>query len=355
MIYSEPFNSQLSLSLIDQIEKHAAQVDLQSVWPSASLNLLNEVGVCSWGFPVQDSGQDCTSTDWSRFYLDVTAACLTTGFVYSQRQAAVQRLLASDNPLLQERWFPDLISGKVWATVGISHLSTSRQHCDSPAVLATETADGYQFDGDIPWVTGVQQSDLIVTGGQLEDGRQILALIPTVTPGFCWGNTVEMLALNGSATGSCQLKQVRVTEAEIVAGPVKDVMKSGGGGTGSLTTSAIALGVALRAVRGLAREAEKRADLKPEAALLERELRLLIDPLLDETTSLTAQDFRTRANSLVLRAAQAWITATKGSGFVKGHPAERTIRDAMFFLVWSCPAVVAQAALKEFACSPQWI
>ena len=50
------------------------------------------------------------------------------------------------------------------------------------------------------------------------------------------------------------------------------------------------------------------------------------------------------------RAAQAYLAASKGAGFVVGHPAERAVREAMFFLVWSCPQPVVSAALREFAC-----
>jgi len=64
----------------------------------------------------------------------------------------------------------------------------------------------------------------------------------------------------------------------------------------------------------------------------------------------SAESVRQKANSLVLRAAQAYLAASKGAGFVVGHPAERTVREAMFFLVWSCPAPVVSAALREFAC-----
>jgi len=51
-------------------------------------------------------------------------------------------------------------------------------------------------------------------------------------------------------------------------------------------------------------------------------------------------NLRQRANSLVTRAAQASLTASKGAGFVVGHPAERLLRESMFFLVWSCPQPV---------------
>jgi hypothetical protein len=63
----------------------------------------------------------------------------------------------------------------------------------------------------------------------------------------------------------------------------------------------------------------------------------------------TKESLRTRANSLVLRATQAALSAAKGSGYVVGHPAGRWCREALFFLVWSCPQPVANANLCELA------
>jgi hypothetical protein len=56
---------------------------------------------------------------------------------------------------------------------------------------------------------------------------------------------------------------------------------------------------------------------------------------------------RADANGLVVRAAQAALTASKGAGFVAGHPVERLVRESLFFLVWSCPQAVADAFLCE--------
>ena len=58
---------------------------------------------------------------------------------------------------------------------------------------------------------------------------------------------------------------------------------------------------------------------------------------------------RVQANSHVLRATQAALIAAKGSGFAADHPVGRWCREALFFLVWSCPAKVAHANLCEFA------
>ena len=59
------------------------------------------------------------------------------------------------------------------------------------------------------------------------------------------------------------------------------------------------------------------------------------------------EDLRTDANSLVLRSTQAALVAAKGAGFVEGHPVGRWCREALFFLVWSCPQSVQDANLCE--------
>jgi hypothetical protein len=61
---------------------------------------------------------------------------------------------------------------------------------------------------------------------------------------------------------------------------------------------------------------------------------------------------RARANVLALRATQAALTANKGAGFVRPHAAQRRARQALFFLVWSCPRPAAEATLRDLADSP---
>jgi hypothetical protein len=55
---------------------------------------------------------------------------------------------------------------------------------------------------------------------------------------------------------------------------------------------------------------------------------------------------RANANTLVLRATQSALTAAKGVGFVRPHPAQRWARQALFFLVWSCPRPAAEATIE---------
>ena len=57
---------------------------------------------------------------------------------------------------------------------------------------------------------------------------------------------------------------------------------------------------------------------------------------------------RKKANDLALNCTQAALVAAKGVGFAGGHDVGRWCREALFFLVWSCPQGVAQAHLCSF-------
>jgi hypothetical protein len=115
----------------------------------------------------------------------------------------------------------------------------------------------------------------------------------------------------------------------------------------------VALGATRAALAVLRREAERRPQLEPIVAGLGAEADALASQLAEAAASgidAAARDrLRTDANGLVVRSAQAALTATKGAGFVRGHPVERLVRESLFFLVWSCPQAVATATLCELA------
>jgi alkylation response protein AidB-like acyl-CoA dehydrogenase len=147
-------------------------------------------------------------------------------------------------------------------------------------------------------------------------------------------------------------REVSVDRRWLLFGPVENVIRQGNAGAGGVHTSAVALGLAAGAIEFLLSEARRRADLGPAAESLQVERLALADDLLAAARgepACSAENLRSRANSLALRASQAALTAAKGAGFIQGHPAGRWCREALFFLVWSCPQGVAAANLCELA------
>lgn len=344
--------------LIENLQSEVASLDSPDAWPAEQLRAMSDSGVLGWLVPAEFGGSECSAMDITRGYEQLASACLTSTFVLTQRNAAIQRIVTSENEDIKTDLLPRLVDDSLFATVGISHLTTSRQHWKKPTVEVETVDAGYIFNGDIPWVTGAGKADYIISGGTLQDGKQVLVALDTRSEGVSVEPPARMLALNASQTASVKLDNVYVEWSHLLHGPAEQVMKQAGGGAGSYTTSALAVGHAAAAIGLLRTETERRPDLsdilepfEAEHAAVTADLAAAAE-LAGESPPehLTAESMRERSNSLALRASQACLAASKGAGFVAGHPAGRLVSEAMFFLVWSCPQPVVMANMREMAC-----
>jgi alkylation response protein AidB-like acyl-CoA dehydrogenase len=340
-------------SLCRFLAERADALDQSGNWPGEQLAACAEAGVYRWFTPKDVGGNGWSEFDAVRAYIRLSAACLTTTFCLTQPVGALRRLALCENERLKRDWLPDLLTGRRFVTIGISQLTTSRRHLSEAPLVAEEHADHFRLDGYIPWVTGGDHADAIVIGAVLADHRQVLLLLPTDLSGVRAEPPARLVGLAATHTGVVRCDKVRVPRDHLLAGPAENVMAAlGGAGTGGLQTSALAVGLATAAIDYLAGEADARAELLVAAGGLLAERKAIEHDLLALAMGdapCTNQELRTRANSLVLRATQAALAAAKGTGYVLGHPTGRWCREALFFLVWSCPQPVLAANLCELA------
>lgn len=336
-----------------RLESVADGIDAGAKWPTEQLAWCAEFGVWSWFLPPEFGGQGWSDADILAAYLQMGRACLTTTFITTQWSAAARRIAASGHLELARKLAPSLLRGDSFCTVGISHLTTSRQHVARPVLRAREDRDHFILDGFSPWVTGGAYADILVTGATLDDGRQILAAVPARLSGVEASTPLRLVGLSASATGQVNFTHVRLAREHLLAGPVENVLSQiSATQAGGLQTSTLALASASASLDILQEEAQTRGDLRQPADELRAErdhLERDLFALAAGETSCTAEEARIRANSLVLRASQAALAAAKGSGYAWQHRAGRLCREALFFLVWSCPQPVVQANLCELA------
>lgn len=302
------------------------------------------------------------------FFTAVAYGSLSIAFILTQRSAAIRRIETSKNKNT-EAWLRHYATHEHWITVGISHLTTSRQHASIPVVLATEVPPNmptshppvasdpprsWKLSGVVPWVTATTQSEAIVVGAcdSQNPKLQYLFLIPTNNPAIVRGPGMELLALSDSCTDEVVLTDVQVSEEYLLHGPIENVMAaSQTTGAGGLQTSALALGLAARAIDWIQHQSNNRKSLEIHADNLSNRWIQLVDELLllarNQTANLNATSLREESNRLVLRSTQAAMAIGKGTGFLASHPVARWTKESMFFLVWSCPQGIADAHLCE--------
>jgi len=344
--------------LCSRLAEMSGSLEQTGCWPEQQLQLCGEYGVYRWFLDEAWGGNLWNEEEVVHGYLALSAACLTTTFVLTQRTGACRRIATSTNDALHASLLPGLASGELFATVGISHLTTSRRHLDRPVLRAERSGQGFVLDGYSPWVTGGEHAQYVVVGATLihddqPTNEQLLVALPTDLPGVRAAPPAQMVGLTASRTGPLHLDRVEVDERWVLAGPVENVMSRGiGSRSGGHETSTLALGLARAAVTFLQTESEKRDALAAPACALREEYERVEAALfstLAGTPACSTEQLRQQANSLALRASQAALAAAKGTGYVVGHPAGRWCREALFFLVWSCPQPVVNANLCELA------
>lgn len=315
--------------------------------------LCAEHGVYRWFVPETHGGFGWSPLEIMQGYLEISSVCLSTAFVLTQRTGAVSRLVGSDNEQLRDQWLPQLASGEIFATVGISHLTTSRQHVGRPVLMADPEPGGFRLNGFSPWVTGVSLADIVIVGAVCPDENQVLIAVPTELVGVTRPPTADLMALTDSCTGEFRMDNVFVEERYLVGGPVENIMAQGkGANTGGLQTSTLALGLARAAIEYLQNQSEIRDGFSEQTQALESqftEARKEIFAMARGSSECTNATMRAQVNSLALRATQAALTVAKGAGYLENHPVGRWCREALFFLIWSCPQPVAQSNLCELA------
>jgi butyryl-CoA dehydrogenase len=350
---ADPQEPLLAAATAELAENDGREAD-EASWPASLWTTLERIGGPRWTLPDEYGGTSCPRPALVQRYARLAGGSLTAVFILSQHDAAVRRLLAAPGNATAERWLHALGRDGAIATVGISHLTTSRR-LGAQAIRVVETGPGrYRLDGTMPWVTGATRADLVVTGGSLDDGSQVLVALPTNRPGVQVCPPFPLAALQASCTSEIRLEAVEVSDPDLLAGPTTDVLSHAGAvGTAGLETSALALGQARAALEAL-------VELSPERSELAEPLEALCDAWQSLWSQIIAQargdanapqpsQIRAQANGLVTRATQAYLTARKGTGFLRTEPAQRWARQALFFLVWSCPAPIAQAAIRDLA------
>ena len=337
---------------LEHIAERAGTVDTLSLWPADNIADLAACSAMSWAIPHADGGSQVDPVELHQRYEALCGACLTTGLVFTQRDAAVGFLVGSERTPTVQRLLHEMARGQTFCTIGISQLTTSRQHLPS-AVTATPAPGGYLLRGAIPWVTSLHHNDRVIAGAVLPDAAQLLVALDTHAPGVELGPPLPLAALTGSDTGEVRLHDVLVPHADILRGPCANALA----GRAlvrefKLTACVLPLGVAAAAIEQAASLALARSqacqDAIAELAAQHHRLRTEIyAAATSDQIDLSTQGPRLRAaaNSLAARATLAALELAKGHGFLAGEPAQRRAREALFFFVWSSPPAIIEQTL----------
>ncbi len=317
----------------DLLFPEAMRVDGLDALPAAHLDALAAEGLYGASVPVQfgglglDLGAACAVTE------ELASGCLTTTFVWLQHRGLAMTLAAEGTPAaLRDRWLGPVCRGQVRGGIALAGIIPG-----PPLLRAWPSGDGWQLDGEAPWVTGWGLIDLLLVLAR-GPGDSIVTLIldAAAQPGLTVTRQ-RLSAVNASVTVRLGFDGVLVP-ADRFAGqapfdPAESLRPDRMRINGSL-----ALGLVSRCTRLLGP-----GPLDDEmAACRER----LDDAITAEAAAMA--EARAAASELAVRATAALAVREGSRSVTVDQHAARLAREAVFLLVFGSRPGIKSALLRRF-------
>lgn len=354
-------------SLSKKLAKLATYYDHTGEWPAKSLEHLTDAGAWTWVIPRQFGGLGLDPLLQAQGYEAVAAGCMSTLLILTQRDGAAEFIAESLNEPLKTELLPKLARHEFMISLGISQLTTSHQ-TGRPALSAKPDGSSFCLHGFSPWVTGARECQYLVIGALLPDERQVLLCVPTELKGIVIDPAMQLMALQCSQTCEVHFKDVMVDERYILRGPGERILASRST-VKPLVVATAGIGLAgtiVRLIQSLVVKsqpatqpgaangpfAEMADELTARYLALRDRLMTFAASLLDSGQEVPKTEIRVGVNDLLVRLAAALLIYSKGSGLLRQRDAQRLVREAMFFLVWSAPEDVRVNTLARLLDRP---
>ena len=107
-------------AMLTELASWRDELEPAGEWPARQMARLAEAGVFGWLIPRRWGGSELDEPELLSGYLELADACLTSAFILTQFNSAVQKLVTCGCEELQEAWLPRLARGACFTTVGIS-------------------------------------------------------------------------------------------------------------------------------------------------------------------------------------------------------------------------------------------
>jgi alkylation response protein AidB-like acyl-CoA dehydrogenase len=294
--------------------------------PEAQLQLLAHAGLFGVFGPPELGGLASAPSAFAELVEVLASGCLTTTFVWIQHHGAVQALAAAPDSPLAHAWLAELCAGRRRTGLALGGLRPG------PSQLhARPVRGGWHLDGTVPWVTGWQLVDALLTWA-LSPEQQRLSLLIDAAPADTLGVTpLRLISANASSTVELCFRSHFVAQERLVASaPYTPPPAHDGGGR---SNGSLALGVARRCTTLLG-PSPLDAELRARRAQL------------DAADDFNLAPARAAAVEIACRASAALIAHLGSRAIRSGEHAERLAREALFLLAFGSRPAIRTALLE---------
>jgi hypothetical protein len=148
---------------------------------------------------------------------ETSKVCMTTGFNLWCDLAALTYIRKSSNEYLKKEILPQLEGGKLLAGTGLSNPMKYYAGLESLHLKAKRTENGYVLNGILPSVSNLGPDHWFGVVAETEGDSRVMALVPCKAEGLTLKAKLEYLGINGSATYSCDFKDVFIPAEWVIS------------------------------------------------------------------------------------------------------------------------------------------
>ncbi len=328
---------------------------------------LAKCGLLGLTLPEEWGGMNASGAVQREYNEILASYCGVTTFVQAQHHGPSRMILSCPNDSLKRRLLPELATGSMLCAVSFAHL----RRPGPPVLTASLVEGGVRLNGIAPWVTGWGIMNQVVFGATLPDGRFIYVWVPARRRDFpelfsvisdesdtgtlSASEPLALCAMNASATVEISLNGLFVPEAHILQETDRATMQQNDR-KGVLGATPMPLGCTTSSIRVLYQEAETRGleaaqkaarSFESEWKDVRSQVEYWNDHTEDEHFFENAVRVRAWCIELAVRAAHAAVTVSSGSANNLTHPAQRLLREAMFYTIQAQTRDVLEATLER--------
>ncbi|MDF2720449.1 MAG: putative acyl-CoA dehydrogenase [Paenibacillus sp.] len=338
MITEEPARLNLLNELIHRTLKPVVRkVDAEAYYPRDFLLELGRSGL----LPAHPLTEQQIVSAGVRLVEETSKVCMTTGFNLWCHLTASTYLRNSDNAYLKANVLPRLENGQMLAGTGLSNPMKYYAGMERLCLKARREDNGYIVSGLLPNVSNLGPDHAFGIVAALEDDTRVMAFVHCGLAGLSLREKVSYLAVNGSATYSCDFQDVFVPDDWIIARDADSFIPAVRPAF-LMYQIPLGLGVTAASIQSMRNARDKQGGCNSFIGVQPDELAQELETLRESVYELAAANgdslelwqeackLRLDVTYLTLKAVQACMLHCGGSGYLQHSDPSRRLREAYF-------------------------
>jgi len=336
-----------------KIAPNAAEIDTNPDALRSALQELANSSLLALRVPQLWGGADVDQETFHCFQELVARYSGALAFLQAQHQSAGSLLAHSNNEALKKAYLPLMGTGRALVGISFAHLRRER-----PPVKAIAVPEGYQINGQAPWVTGFGFFQTFIVAAVLPDGQTVYGMVPFQTTlqerggEIICSKSMTLAAMTSTQTVTVEFQDWVLPHLDVVRLDAANSVQHSDR-VNVLHHSFFTLGCARAGLDILERVYQQKHLSFIDSAyqsltqeLAECRQAIFSAPKQDNHFEENLQ-LRAWSIELAVRCAHAAIAASGGAANISQSPAQRIYRDALVYTVSGQTTAVMEATLKR--------